>query len=291
MRTAVLVLLLTRMAVAGDPPAGAVIIPIDLRKSVVRVVAKSEHTPPDSLRVAVGFSQHLMKRPEPPPAPMDDPHTMVVHKDEAMVGAIEAVNAMAVDYTTVADKLPATSELHGVFEAGIEGTVVGVWIKRAKRGDQAIVEIRPMYVLPSGAKQQLTAAAGMKHLRRSHALLAQAQAAKEAAPKLRQAIAAAEADYEAAVRESQRQNGGQTLRQYAGNVPNTAALANAALSRGRNYSRQLARAEQLTAALPAIGADAAATRKVAEYSALIAKDATIWVLIADGNKPLKVDVR
>ena len=275
---------------ANQPPDGAVIVPVDLAKPLIRVVTDCEHIPPESVVVDVGFSQQLTERPRPPSPQILKPQSVVVHTDEAIIGAFEAVAAATTEYSTVVERLRNSDEFHGVFEAGIPNTIVGVYVKRANRRDQAVVEIRPMYVLPSGAKRQLTKSAGMRDLKRTHALLADAMAAKAAVPKLQQAIRAAEREYERHIADSQLRANGRTLREYAVSGQSPSQKAAIVAGRAGQLQRQLNKAEQLSSNLKAIGADAKSTLAVATYSASL-DGAAIWVRLSTGGKTLAAEVR
>jgi len=283
--------LVANPAAAIEPPTGAVIIPIDLEKPVIRVVANCEKLSPEQVLVDVGFSQHLMSVPETPRPKTANPESVIVHTDEMVVGAIEAVASLADDYTLVAEGVAAGDEFHGVFKANVSGAIVGLYVTRLNRREQLVVEIRPMYVLPSGGKMPLTKSAGMKTLNHASRLYAQATAAKNAVPRLKAAIRSAESEYQRYNREAERQANGRTLSRYAAGAPNPGAMAGEAARRGRALDRQLQKANDLAARLPVIKRDADATVGVAKYSAAIAGKATIFVRLYNGDTAIVANVR
>ncbi len=57
MRTLTAFLMLSSMAIAIEPPPGAVVIPIDLAKPVIRVVADCEHSPPEHVLSDIGLAK------------------------------------------------------------------------------------------------------------------------------------------------------------------------------------------------------------------------------------------
>lgn len=282
--TIIALLALCSTTVAAPLPEGAVEVPLDMTKAVTRVVVEPAHASPNSVLVDVGFNSALNKRL--PQAPADpQPGSVVVR-----AGAKELEEAWAAEpeenYTLVATALAVGDEFHGVFEANIPDTVVGVFVKSTKRREQVVVDIKPMYVTPSGAKMLFNRKAGLQHLKKLYRVLGDAQEFSVALPDMRRALETAERQHRDLLELAARRSRASTLQEFAAGPINPQVISGSA-NNIRRRKVLIQRAEFLVSKIPMLEKDLKAVEAVGLYGSAISTTAKVYVRVYAGSTVFK----
>ncbi len=230
--------------------AAGTIVPFDLTKRVIRVVSM-----PDDLPLANVFCDI---------------------QASAELGAEPLVN------------LPLGKKHDLRFSCGIPNVAVGTEIELLKRGNSLVVEIRPMYRLPSGDKEAFYKLAGIQKTKLLMKQVSTATDAQRALPGLQSQLSRVSSDYQSALRTANTPTmGSRAYMEQIGAQERAKALYNTGIA----LEKQIATAETMSAQLPRLSADLAAVQALGAWGAKIAESANLSVTINHAGRRLLAEVR
>lgn len=240
----------------GELLKPSAIVPLTLEKAVVRVVAKPDGIPPDSVLCDVGFSPELLLN----------------------------YDGISTGYRIVAEKLRHRNKHLQELPLKILGAGAAIELTVLHMNNSVVCEIRPQFSLPYSGIEQLTISRGNTLNRKLNKLLDNAVAAGQALPGMRSQLVTLQSQLATAQRAVTSE--GRTPAETA--AGRTAAnIAAMKLSRDvAALTKRISQAEQLQSQELTTREELSDLKEIAEYARKIASVATIYVRFYSGENTI-----